>query len=232
MPLLRVEDLHVYYGDYEAIFGVNLTVEKGETVAIVGANGAGKSTFLKAISGINSQKTGRVTFNGDDISKLRADLISRRGITMVPEGRRLFPSLTVEENLLIGTAVKRPGVWTLESVMNLFPALRELRNHPAWRVSGGQQQMVAIGRALLANPELLLCDELSLGLAPKIIDDIYAKFEEISAGGTSIVIVEQDVARARAAASRVYCLLEGSISLEGPAASLSMDEISRAYFGM
>jgi len=151
---------------------------------------------------------------------------------MVPEGRRLFPSLTVEENLLVGTAVKRPGVWTLESVMNLFPVLRELRNHPAWRVSGGQQQMVAIGRALLANPELLLCDELSLGLAPKVINDIYAKFEEISAGGTSIVIVEQDVARARAAASRVYCLLEGSISLEGPAASLSMDEISRAYFGM
>jgi branched-chain amino acid transport system ATP-binding protein len=149
----------------------------------------------------------------------------------VPEGRRLFSTLSVEENLLMGAARARPGPWTLESVYALFPPIRDLRHHPASDISGGQQQMVAIGRALLTNPRLLLCDELSLGLAPKVISDIYACFVDVRARGVSIIVVEQDVARARNSSSRLYCLLKGKVTLEGHSASISLDEIRHAYFG-
>ncbi len=231
MPLLAIEALDAFYGDFQALFGIDLSVDEGETVAVIGANGAGKSTLLRAISGLHVQKSGSIVFDPADIASEPADRIARRGVAVVPEGRRLFPSLTVAENLLIGAAARRAGPWTLGAIYALFPALEPLRHQVATRVSGGQQQMVAIGRALLANPRLLLCDEVSLGLAPKVIGDIYACFDLIRRNGVSIVIVEQDIVRACAAADRVYCLLEGRISLTGPARAFSGEEISRAYFG-
>jgi branched-chain amino acid transport system ATP-binding protein len=231
MPLLEVDDLQVFYGDFQALFGVGIKVAEGETVSIIGANGAGKSTFLRAITGINREKKGRIVFDGAEITNERAHNIARLGISIVPEGRRLFPSLTVEENLLIGSATGRDGPWTVERVMELFPMLGDLRHQVATRISGGQQQMVAIGRALLANPRILLCDELSLGLAPRVINSIYEQFDEIRRGGVSILLVEQDVVRACSAADHIYCFLEGRISLHGAAKDFSVEEISRAYFG-
>jgi branched-chain amino acid transport system ATP-binding protein len=231
MSLLALEEVDIFYGDMQAVFGVSLHVDAGETIAVIGANGAGKSTLLRAIIGLTPARRGRVVFDGNDIAGLRCDLTARRGIALVPEGRRLFSTLTVEENLLMGAARARPGPWTLESVYALFPAMRELRHQPAADISGGQQQMVAIGRALLTNPRLLLCDELSLGLAPKVIADIYACFADIRGRGVSIIVVEQDIVRARGSSRRLYCLLKGRVTLEGPSATVSLDEIRHAYFG-
>jgi len=231
MPLLSTDDLRVYYGDFQAVHGVSIEVDEGETVAIIGANGAGKSSLLNAIVGLNPQKRGTVRYDGEDISRWRADAIARAGLTMVPEGRRLFPTLTVEDNLLMGAACRRPGPWSLDTVYELFPRLRDLREMTAARLSGGQQQMVAIGRALMTNPRVLLCDELSLGLAPKVIADIYQCFVAIKRTGVALVLIEQNVAQACAAAQRVYCLLEGRVNLSGDPRTLSMEEISSAYFG-
>jgi branched-chain amino acid transport system ATP-binding protein len=232
MSLLSVESLDVSYGDFQAVRGVSLKVDEGGTVAIIGANGAGKSTLLNAIVGLHAQKRGMVRFAGADVTHSRADAIARAGMTMVPEGRRLFGTLTVEDNLRVGAAAGRKGPWTVGEIYRLFPRIGELRNMPAASLSGGQQQMVAIGRALMTNPRILLCDELSLGLAPKVISDIYRCFEEIGASGVSIVVIEQNVAQACAAAQYAYCMLEGQVSLEGPTASLSMEAITAAYFGM
>lgn len=231
MSLLSLENLDVFYGDFHAVRGVSLDVDEGQTIAIIGANGAGKSTLLNAISGLNTQKRGKVIFGGADISRLRADLIACQGITMVPEGRRLFGSLTVEDNLIVGASTRRKGPWTIKAVYALFPRLGELRHMQASTLSGGQQQMVAIGRALMTNPRLLLCDEISLGLAPKIIGDIYRCFDAIRASGVSIVLIEQSVAQACNASQKIYCLLEGRVSLQGDPRSLSMEEITAAYFG-
>jgi branched-chain amino acid transport system ATP-binding protein len=231
MSLLTVENLDVFYGDFHAVRSIDLAVEEGQTIAIIGANGAGKSTLLQAITGLNTQKRGRIAFDGVEIGRLRADLIARRGITMVPEGRRLFGSLTVEDNLLVGGSSGRSGPWTLQAVYELFPRLGELRRMQASTLSGGQQQMVAIGRALMTNPRLLLCDEISLGLAPKIIGDIYRCFDAIRESGVSIVIIEQNVAQACHASQHIYCLLEGRVSLEGQPRTLSMNDITAAYFG-
>jgi branched-chain amino acid transport system ATP-binding protein len=231
MSLLSVEGLDVFYGDFQALRGVSLKLEEGQTVAIIGANGAGKSTLLNAIVGLNQQKRGRVRYDGEDITRRRVDFVARGGLTMVPEGRRLFPTLSVEDNLLMGAACGRTGQWTLEAVYDLFPRLHELRGMVAGRLSGGQQQMVAIGRALMTNPRVLLCDEISLGLAPKVIADIYQCFETIKRSGVALVLIEQNVVQACAAAQHVYCLLEGRVSLEGDPRTLSMDQISTAYFG-
>lgn len=231
MSLLKVENLDVFYGDFHAVRGVSLEVNEAQTVAIIGANGAGKSTLLQAITGLNTQKRGQVTFEGKDISRMRADLIARAGVTMVPEGRRLFGSLSVEDNLLVGESTKRKGPWTLAAVYELFPRLGELRKMQSSTLSGGQQQMVAIGRALMTNPRLLLCDEISLGLAPKIIGDIYRCFDAIRQSGVSIVVIEQNVAQACNASQHIYCLLEGRISLEGDPRKLAMNDITAAYFG-
>ena len=231
MPLLQIEDLEVFYGDFRALHGLGLAVEEGQTVSIIGANGAGKSTLLKAITGLERQKKGVIRYAGADITTMRADLIARAGMTMVPEGRRLFATLSVEDNLRMGGAMGRKGPWTLPAIYALFPALQELRDVNAARLSGGQQQMVSIGRALMTNPRLLLCDEISLGLAPKIIQDIYRCFEAVKQSGVSVVLIEQNVTLACAAASYVYCLLEGRVSLAGDPRSLSMKEISAAYFG-
>ncbi|MEZ5668348.1 MAG: ABC transporter ATP-binding protein [Alphaproteobacteria bacterium] len=231
-PLLKTRGLTARYGDFQALFGIDLSVDEGETVAIIGANGAGKSTFLNTICGRLGATPEAVHFAGAAIGGQPPHRVVRRGIALVPEGRQLFPSLSVEENLLMGGCVDRPGHWTLDSVYGLFPVLRERRNAPGTALSGGQQQMVAIGRALMANPRLLLCDEISLGLAPTVIKDIYAALPAIKAGGAALLIVEQDVQQAMAVADRVYCFQEGHVSLTGRPASLTLDRITQAYFGV
>jgi branched-chain amino acid transport system ATP-binding protein len=231
MTLLEVRGLDAFYGDFQALFGLTLAVDAGETVALIGANGAGKSTFLRCLVGLMSARRGEISFAGEPIAGLPAERISRLGLSLVPEGRLLFPSLTVEENLLMGALNQRPGSWTLARVFELFPILRERRRQRPDALSGGQQHMVAIGRALMSNPKLLLCDEISLGLAPLVVDQIYESLGRIRAEGASIVLVEQDVKRAAGAADRAYCLLKGRITLEGETRGLGLDQLSRAYFG-
>jgi branched-chain amino acid transport system ATP-binding protein len=231
-PLLEVRAIDVYYGDFQALFGVSLRVNAGEVVAVIGANGAGKSTLLKSIAGLMRPKAGDIIFDGEPIGAAPAFAVVKRGIALVPEGRRLFPSLTVEENLLIGGQSRRPGPWTLDRVYDLFPVLAERRHLPAPALSGGQQQMCSIARALMSNPRLLLCDEISLGLAPIIVRDIYARLPAIVAEGLALIVVEQDIAQALKAARQVYCLQEGRIALQGLARELTREKISAAYFGV
>ena len=230
--LLDLRTVDAFYGDFQALFGVSLRVNTGEVVAVIGANGAGKSTLLKTIAGLMRPKAGAIVFGGEPIGAVSAFAVVKRGIALVPEGRRLFPSLTVEENLLIGGQSRRPGPWTLDRVYDLFPVLAERRHLPAPALSGGQQQMAAIARALMSNPRLLLCDEISLGLAPIVVRDIYARLPAIVAEGLSLIVVEQDIAQALKAARQVYCLQEGRIALQGPARELTRERISAAYFGV
>jgi branched-chain amino acid transport system ATP-binding protein len=233
MPsLLETRGLTAQYGQFKALFGVDIAVNAGECVAIIGANGAGKSTLMRSITGVLRNAPDMILHRGDPIGALSADLILQRGIAMVPEGRKLFPSLSVEENLLIGGQVRRgTGRWSLEEIYRLFPILKERRNSPGTALSGGQQQMVAIGRALMSNPEILLCDEISLGLAPVVIRDIYAALPAIRETGAAVVIVEQDISRALAVADRVYCMMEGRVTLDAPARDASREAIHAAYFG-
>ena len=230
-PLLDVRALDAFYGDFQALFGVSLTVAAGELVAVIGANGAGKSTLLKCIAGAIGSRHEAIRFDGRPIGDAPAHAVVARGIALVPEGRRLFPSLSVEENLLIGGQLGRPGPWSVARIYELFPVLAERRHMPSTSLSGGQQQMVAIGRALMSNPKLLLCDEISLGLAPIVVREVYARLPSIVAEGSSLVIVEQDIVQALKAANQVYCLQEGRVALNGPAATLTRDAISAAYFG-
>jgi branched-chain amino acid transport system ATP-binding protein len=232
MTLLSVDRLTAFYGDFQALYGISLSVDPGEVVAVIGANGAGKSTLLKSIVGLLQAKPEMVVFDGERVGGLRPPQLARRGIALVPEGRRLFPSLSVVENLVVGGQLGRPGPWTLDAVFRLFPMLKERQNQSSMSLSGGQQQMVAIGRALMSNPRLLLCDELSLGLAPIVVQDIYERLPAIVAQGTAVVIVEQDVVRAINASRQLYCLQEGRVSLEGPSGSLKPDAIKAAYFGV
>jgi branched-chain amino acid transport system ATP-binding protein len=229
---LEVRALDAHYGDFQALFGVSMGVAAGEVVAVIGANGAGKSTLLKSIAGMMPSRRASILFDGAPIGDIPAHGIVARGIALVPEGRRLFPSLSVEENLLIGGQLGRPGRWNLSRVYELFPVLGERRSQPSTSLSGGQQQMVAIGRALMSNPKLLLCDEISLGLAPIVVKDIYARLPDIVAEGISLVIVEQDIVQALKTARHVYCLQEGRVSLEGEASALTREKISAAYFGV
>ena len=230
-PLLEIESADIFHGDLQAVFGVSLSMAEGEVLALVGANGAGKSTLLRAITGLTALRRGRVSFAGRSLAELPAERIAALGIAMVPEGRLLFPSLSVEENLLMGTLTRRRGPWTLDAVYALFPMLHELRQRNAMRLSGGQQQMVAIGRALMSNPRLLLCDELSLGLAPLVVEDIYRAFGRIRGDGLAIVLVEQDVRRACAVSDRLLCLLKGRVTLSGPSVGVSHERLAAAYFG-
>ena len=230
--VLATHDLTAFYGDFQALFGIDMHVGRGETVAIIGANGAGKSTFLKSVIGQLPSEQGQVTFEGEPIGHLPAHEIVRRGVALVPEGRLLFPSLSVEENLRLGAYGGRTGPWQLERVQELFPILRERRATPSTRLSGGEQQMCAIGRALMSNPTLLLCDELSLGLAPVIIRQIYAVLPVIVSEGTTVVVVEQDINQALSVADRVYCFQEGRVSLQGSPESLSREDVATAYFGV
>ena len=229
--LLQTRGLTAFYGDFQALFGVDVDVQPGEVVALIGSNGAGKSTFLKVLAGLTKAKREQIVYRGEEIGGLAAASIVGKGIALVPEGRRLFASLSVEENLLLGAYSKRPGRWDLDAVYKLFPALRERRNHAATALSGGQQQMVAIGRALMSNPDLLMCDELSLGLAPVIVREIYAALPDIVSDGMSAIVVEQDVQLARRVSSRFYCFQEGRVSLAGVSAEVSDEAITQAYFG-
>jgi branched-chain amino acid transport system ATP-binding protein len=230
---LQISGLTAHYGDFQALFGVDLSLEPGQTVAIIGANGAGKTTLMRAITGIAKVTGGSILLAGREMQHLEAPDILTAGIAMVPEGRRLFPSLSVEENLRIGAhARKGNGFWSLERLYDLFPILKERRNHPGTALSGGQQQMVAIGRALMSNPTVLLCDELSLGLAPVVIREIYAAFPTIRESGTSVIVVEQDIGQALKVADHVYCMMEGRITLSGPPETLSREAIHNAYFGV
>ena len=229
--LQKVEALEAAYGDARALHGVSFSLERGETLALIGANGAGKSTLLKSICGLVANKQGRILFQDRDIAGLPANAIVRLGVALVPEGRRLFPSLSVEENLMLGGQVARKGSWDLPSIYKLFPVLKERRHQPAPALSGGQQQMVAIGRALMSNPQLLLLDELSLGLAPVIIKDIYELLPTITGNGLTVILVEQDVTRALNCSNRFLCMQEGRVALAGEPHAYSREDITRAYFG-
>jgi branched-chain amino acid transport system ATP-binding protein len=231
-PLLETQGLKAAYGDIPVLFGIDFAIAPHETVAIIGANGAGKTTFLRCLAGVVQAGRAQIRFGGEDIAGLASYEIAERGIAMVPEGRCLFRSLSVEENLLLGRYTRRPGPWTLDAVYDLFPALKERRRQPSTTLSGGEQQMAAIGRALLANPRVLLCDEISLGLAPVVIRDLYAKLPRIRGGETALVVVEQDINQALSVADRFYCFQEGRISLAGRADAVDRDRVVAAYLGV
>ncbi|OGA95560.1 MAG: ABC transporter ATP-binding protein [Betaproteobacteria bacterium RIFCSPLOWO2_12_FULL_66_14] len=230
--LLKIENLDAFYGDYQALAGIEFEVRPGEVVGVIGANGAGKTTLLRSIAGLLPCAPNAIRFQDRAIGGMAADRVVRLGIALVPESRRLFPSLSVEENLKVGAFAGRTGPWNERRVYELFPVLGERRRANATELSGGQQQMVSIGRALMSNPALLLCDELSLGLAPLVVKDIYAALQGLTQHGLAAVIVEQDVALAQRMAHRLYCLQEGRVSLEGETSSLTRERIAEAYFGV
>lgn len=230
-PLLEVEKLSVFYDHFRAVKDVCLTVGEGEIVSVIGANGAGKSSFLKAIMRQGGRAVGAVRLAGEDLARFTTSEIVAKGVALAPEGRRLFPSLTVRENLWIGWELGRRGAITLDRVYEWFPVLQERRDQPARALSGGQQQMAALGRALLANPRLLLCDEISLGLAPRIVNELYAIIPAVRSLGVSVIVVEQDITRSLAVADRFYCFLEGEVSLSGRPDEADRETIMRHYFG-
>ena len=232
MSLLEVRGLSAFYGTFQALFDVSLEAAEGETVAIIGANGAGKSTCLRAIAGVLAVPAAAVRLAGEAVGGRPAHDLVARGVVMVPEGRRIFPSLSVEENLEVGAYRGRPGPWSLPRVYDLFPVLAERRRQPGTNLSGGEQQMLAIGRGLMANPRLLLLDEISLGLAPVVVRGLYRALRTIAGEGTTTLVVDQDVSQVMELARRVYCFRKGSVSLEGAPAELTRDRLSAAYFGV
>jgi branched-chain amino acid transport system ATP-binding protein len=232
MSLLRIENLEARHGQLQAVRGISLEVREGETLALVGANGAGKTTLLRAIAGAHRLAAGRVWLDGADVTAVPAFRRLALGIALVPEGRRLFTDMTVEENLLVARAHGRRGPWTVERVLEAFPMLRARLKAKAGSLSGGEQQATAIGRALVANPRVLLLDEVSLGLAPVAVERVYECLETLIADGATIVLVEQDLARALRVATRVACMLEGSVVLEGAAADMTREQVTEAYFGL
>lgn len=233
IPILETRGLEVYYGDFQALFGVDVVINAGETVAIIGSNGAGKSSFLNALSGLAGSKSEHILLDSKPVGGTAPFDMVKLGVALVPEGRKLFPSLTVEENLLMGSHGKTVDRgWNLTSIYNMFPILEERRNQMSTTLSGGQQQMVAIGRGLMSNPRVLLCDEISLGLSPAVVKDVYAAIEVIKSRETTVLIVEQDLSAALKAADRIYCFMEGRVSLEGRPGELTKDAIQNAYFGV
>jgi len=232
VSFLEVQDVDVFYGDFQALFSVSFAIEQGQTFAVIGANGSGKSTMLRTIAGLSRPRSGKILFDGEPIDHVSAHKRVTMGISMVPEGRRVFASLTVNENLEVGAYGGRKGDWNLQSIYELFPLLKPLAKRQAASLSGGEQQALAIGRALMSNPRLVLIDEVSLGLAPVVIKRIYEAMVELPARGTTILVVEQDVQHVLTVADHVACFLEGRISLEGKPDELKPDEITAAYFGM
>ncbi|UDL92388.1 ABC transporter ATP-binding protein [Mesorhizobium sp. PAMC28654] len=232
MSLLSVEILVVRHGLLQAVRGVSFKVERGETLALVGANGAGKTTLLRAIAGAHQPAAGQVLFDGADLSGVPSHKRVGMGIALVPEGRKLFVQMTVEENLLLGKTAGRAGDWSVEKVLEMFPNLKPRRRAKTGHLSGGEQQATAIGRALMSNPDLLLLDEVSLGLSPLIVDRVYASLQALISSGTTIILVEQDLNRALSVSDRVICMLEGRVSLEGPSKGMSRDDVTEAYFGL
>lgn len=231
-PLLEVEDLTVNYGQLTALDGVSFAVEESSIFAVIGANGAGKSTLMRTVAGLHKPVKGRILLEGIDITSVPAHLRVEKGIALVPEGRRLFSSLSVEENLLTGSYRARKGPWTMARIYEMFPWMPSRRTQRASLLSGGEQQAVAISRALLANPKLLLIDELSLGLAPIVVRSIYSSFSSLLESGLTVLLVEQDVSQARSIASHIHCLLEGRTTLFGGPRDFSSAEIEAAYFGI
>jgi branched-chain amino acid transport system ATP-binding protein len=232
MTLLSVENVVSTHGLLTAVRDLTLTIDDGEVMALVGANGAGKTTLLRTISGSHPAAAGRVVFDGADVTRVAAHRRARMGIALVPEGRRLFPALTVEENLLVAGAHARAGDWSVDSVLEAFPLLGPLRSKRASTLSGGEQQATAIGRALMTNPRLMLFDEVSLGLAPQAVDAVYRSIDTLIAGGATVLLVEQDLSRAMRVAQRVVCMLEGSVVLEGRSQDLTREQVTQAYFGL
>jgi len=232
VTLLSVEHVIARHGLLVAVRDVSLEVAEGETIAIVGANGAGKTTLLRAIAGAHRPSGGRIVYADEDVTRLPAHARVQRGIALVPEGRRLFPQLTVEENLRVAGGAGRRGPWSVDTVLEAFPLLRPLRRKAAASLSGGEQQLAAIGRALVTNPRLLLLDEVSLGLAPLVVDDVYRSLATLIEGKTTILLVEQDLNRALGVVSRVVCMLEGRLVLEGAAGELTREQVTNAYFGL
>ncbi|WP_334169873.1 ATP-binding cassette domain-containing protein [Zoogloea sp.] len=232
--LLKVEGLESSYGRIKALKGISIEVRRGETVALVGANGAGKTTFLRSLSGVQPM-SGRITFDGEDISRLRADMRMRRGICQSPEGRQVFGPLSIEDNLRLGayTQPKAQVEGDLDKIYAMFPILKEKRKLPAGTLSGGQQQMLAIGRALMGRPKLLLLDEPSMGLAPLLVEEVFNVVKTLKAQGMSIILAEQNAFSALAIADRGYVLETGSVTLTGTGRELSEDEqVRAAYLGM
>jgi branched-chain amino acid transport system ATP-binding protein len=232
MTLLSVDDVDANHGLLRAVRSVSLTLDEGEVVALVGANGAGKTTLLRTISGAHRAAGGRITLDGVDVTHLPPHRRARMGIALVPEGRRLFAELTVEENLLVAARHARAGAWTVDTVVAAFPLLRPLRSQRASSLSGGEQQATAIGRSLMTNPRVLLLDEVSLGLAPQAVEAVYRSIETVIGAGATVLLVEQDLSRAMRVAHRVMCMLEGRVVLEGPAAGLTREQVTEAYFGL
>ncbi|MGD9701966.1 MAG: ABC transporter ATP-binding protein [Acidimicrobiia bacterium] len=232
MTLLEIDHVGAGYGDFQALFDVSVSVAVGETAAIIGANGAGKSTLMKAIAGLLPVRSGEIRFDGRSLGSMAAHDRVALGIALVPEGRRIFPSLTVAENLRIGAYRSRSGPWDEDLVLSTFPLLERLMSRWAARLSGGEQQALAIGRGLMSNPRLLLLDEVSLGLAPVVVKQLYGALPRIREAGTTLVVVEQDIGQALAAADHVSCLLEGRVSLAGRPAELQREAITAAYFGL
>jgi branched-chain amino acid transport system ATP-binding protein len=229
--LLRVSGVDVHYGDFQALFGVSLSVARGGATALVGANGAGKSTLLRTIAGVQPCSAGTISYDGADLTSAPPHRRIGRGIALVPEGRRLFPSLTVEENILVGASAAATADWPLDRIYQAFPLVARRRGQRAATLSGGEQQAVAIARALAASPSLLLLDEISLGLAPRVVGELYGTLDGLRAAGTTLLIVEQDLRRAMDACDDLVCLLEGKVALTAPAAAVSRDEVVAAYFG-
>jgi branched-chain amino acid transport system ATP-binding protein len=232
MSLLAVENLDARHGLLQAVRGVSFAIAPGEIFALVGANGAGKTTLLRAIAGAHRLSAGRIRYNGEDISPVKAHRRVAMGIALVPEGRRFFPGLTVEENLLVAGRTKRPGPWTVKRVLDAFPLLQDCLKRKGIDLSGGQQQATSIGRALMTNPRLLLLDEVSLGLAPIAVEQVYESLRSVIATGATIILVEQELDRALKVSTRLACMLEGRIVLEGNASDLTRDQITQAYFGL
>ena len=231
-PLLEVRDLVVHHGQLRALSGISLAVYPGEVYALIGANGAGKSTLLRTIAGLHHPTSGSITYDGKDVTGVRPEKRATSGIVMVPEGRRLFTSMTLEDNLRVGASYARKGPWNIARVYELFPWMKERRNQKTAQMSGGEQQSVAIGRALVANPRVLLLDELSLGLAPVIVQRIYGMLPQVLESGITVLLVEQDVSQALRVATHLQCLLEGHTMLEGTPAEVTREQVEAAYFGV
>ncbi len=232
MSILSVRDLDVRHGLLPAVRGVSFNLAKGEVLALVGANGAGKTTLLRSVAGAHLPASGQILLHGEDVTAVPSHKRIAKGIALVPEGRRLFSQMTVEENLLLGGSAGRKGEWTVDRIFDAFPNLKPRRHARASHLSGGEQQATAIGRALMSNPDVLLLDEVSLGLSPLVVDRVYQQLQGLLSSGTTIVLVEQDLSRAMNVASRVICMLEGNIVLDRPANGTTREDVTRAYFGL
>lgn len=232
MSILSIQNLDVRHGLLQAVRGVSFDLAKGDVLALVGANGAGKTTLLRSIAGAHLPVGGHILRDGEDVTAVPSHKRIAKGIALVPEGRRLFSQMTVEENLLLGMSAGRKGEWTVDRIFEAFPNLKPRRHAKTGHLSGGEQQATAIGRALMSNPDILLLDEVSLGLSPLVVDRVYQQLQGLLSSGTTIILVEQDLTRAMSVASRVICMLEGRVVLDRPANGVTREEVTQAYFGL